>query len=70
MLSVYEGHTIFSIFLYNPLVYDTIYSQVKSRSFEGTLDEFRNPTEDVFLRRLYRIMMLPTNDNPYVKQKA
>lgn len=67
MLSVYEGHTIFSIFLYNSTVFDTIYSQIKSRSFEGSLDEFRNPTEDVFLRKLYRIIMMPTFDNPYVK---
>ena len=70
MLSVYEGHTIFSIFLYNPVVFDTIYSQLKSRSFEGTVDEIKNPTEDVFLRRLYRILLMPTNDNPDVKQKV
>ena len=66
MLSVYEGHTIFSIFLYNPQVFDQIHSQIKSRSFEDTLDEFKNVTEDNFLRRLYRIMIMPTMDNPEV----
>ena len=51
-------------------MFDQIHSQIKSRSFEDTLDEFKNVTEDNFLRRLYRIMIMPTIDNIEVNQKA
>ena len=60
MLSVYEGHTFFSIFEYNPDVLDRVYEQLKQRNFEDSVDYNKKPTEDVFLRRLYRILCLPT----------
>ena len=37
---------------------------------EDTVDEEKNITEDVFLRRLYRIIMMPTADNLDVNQKS
>ena len=70
MLSVYEGHTVFSIFFYNPQFFNQIYTQIRSRSFEDTVDDYKNPTEDIFLRRLYRIIMMPTADNLDVSQKC
>ena len=60
MLSVYEGHTIFSIFQFNPQVYEQIHKQIRSRTFEESIDAFKNPTENVFLRRLFRILNIPT----------
>ena len=63
MTSVYEGHTIFSIFFYNPSVFEHVLNRLKTRQFEDTIDEFKKPAEDSFKRRLYRILVMPTADN-------
>ena len=66
MLSVYEGHTFFSIFEYNPEVYDKVYEQLSQRSFEDSVDFNKNPTEAVFLRRLYKILCMPVASNDLI----
>ena len=60
ILSVYDGQTIFSIFKDATPVLDQLYMQANQRRSEESLDAFRKMTEDVFMRRLYRIMKFPT----------
>ena len=60
ILSVYDGQTIFSIFKDAEPVLDQLFMQAKQRRSEESHDAFRKITEDVFMRRLYRIMKLPT----------
>ena len=60
ILSVYDGKTIFSIFKDSEKVFDQLYDQIKSRTFDDSFDAFKKPTENVFLRRLHRIMSIPT----------
>ena len=60
ILSVYDGQTIFSIFRDAEPVLDQLFLQAKQRRSEESLDAFRKMTEDVFMRRLYRIMKFPT----------
>ena len=62
ILSVYDGHTIFSIFQMNAEVFEKIYQQIKTRNFEDSLDAYKRPTEDQFLRRFYKILTTPTKD--------
>ena len=62
ILSVYDGKTIFSIFKDSEKVFDQLYDQIKSRTFDDSFDAFKKPTENVFLRRLHRIMSIPTED--------
>jgi hypothetical protein len=60
MVSTYQGHTIFSIFQFCPLVYDQILQQLKNRNFLDTVDFFKQRTQDVFLRRLHKTLFTPT----------
>ena len=62
ILSTYEGHTIFSIFLEKPEVYQQILNQLRELEFEGELNSVRKLAENGVLRRLYRILNMPTTD--------
>ena len=50
ILATYEGHTIFSIFLYKLQAYEKILDQLKGRDFEEELNIFSKPSENGFLR--------------------
>ena len=62
ILSTYEGHTIFSIFLHKIEVYEQIYSQFQDLEFEDELNSLKKFAENGILRRLYRIISMPTAD--------
>ena len=62
ILATYEGHTVFSIFLYKLQAYEKILDQLKGRDFEDEINIFSKPSENGFLRRLYRILSLPTEE--------
>ena len=62
ILATYEGHTIFSIFLYKMEVYEKILESIEKREFEEELDIYQKPAENSFLKRLYRIISMPTDD--------
>ena len=62
ILSTYEGHTIFSIFLEKAKVYDQIISQFKEGEFDDELNSVKKLCENSSLRRLFRILSLPTLD--------
>ena len=59
----YEGHTIFSIFFDRIQVYEQIMDQLKATEFEGEEDDQEDQDhENEYLRRLYRVLKLPTGD--------
>ena len=62
IVATYEGHTIFSIFLHKLQAYEKILDQLKNHEYEDELNMFKKPVENSFLRRLYRIISLPTDD--------
>lgn len=62
IISTYEGHTIFSLFWDSINVYEKILSQLEEMEFPGEEDAEGNDIENGFLRRLYRILYLPTSD--------
>ena len=66
MLSVYEGHTFFSIFENNPEVFEQVYEQLSSRTFEDSVDFNKQTTESLFLRRLYKILSIPVVQNQLI----
>ena len=66
MLSVYEGHTFFSIFENNPEVFEQVYEQLSSRTFEDSVDFNKQTTENLFLRRLYKILSIPVVQNQLI----
>ena len=62
LLSTYEGHTIFSIYLQKHEVYEQILFQLKKSEFEDELNSLKKFVENNVLRRLYRILITPTDD--------
>lgn len=62
MLCTYEGHTIFSIFWDNISIYEKILRQLNESEFPIELDFDGLDSENAKLRRLYRILSLPTGD--------
>lgn len=61
-LSIYEGHTAFSIFFDYIEVYEHILAQFQQAEFENEEDLNGLDVEHNFLRRLYRILNFPTSD--------
>ena len=39
---------------------------MRNRTFEESIDAYKNPTEDVYLRRLFRILSTPTKASELV----
>ena len=62
ILATYEGHTIFSIYLYQFEVYQKILSQLNEIEFEDETDASKKSLENSTLRRLHRILKMPTMD--------
>ena len=62
ILSTYDGHTIFSIFQHYYDVYDWILSQMKVQEFSSDINSNKQVIENANLRRLYRILNMPTID--------
>ena len=63
ILSVYEGHTIFSIFLHRISVYEQIYNQLREDELEDEEDtRLKKFAENGVLRRLYRVLSMPTDE--------
>ena len=62
ILSTYEGHTIFSIFQHYYEVYEKIAKQLKEQEFEYEINANKEIIENKALRRLYRILNMPTID--------
>ena len=63
MLSVYSGHTLFSIFSYCSKVYETILMQLNKRIVEESKESNKNGQNDLLSRRLYKILSLPVSEN-------
>ena len=70
MLSTYEGHTIFSLFWDRIEVYEQILSQLQDFDFEDEEDINGQDCESSYLRRLYRVLNLPTDDLVHHKAKT
>lgn len=70
ILTTFEGHTIFSIFWDRIQVFEQILSQLQEEEFEDEDDSNGQDTENSRLRRLYRILNLPTMDLTHYKKKA
>lgn len=62
VLSTYEGHTIFSIFFDCMRVYEQILLQLQEEEFPLEEDFDGQDCENSKLRRLYRVLNLPTGD--------
>ena len=62
ILATYQGHTVFSIFLYRLEAYENLLEDLSSREFDEQLNILHKPAENSFLRRLYRIINMPTAD--------
>ena len=62
ILSTYEGHTIFSIFQHYFEVYEKIYSQIREQEFKPESNVKKEEIENTALRRLHRILNMPTTD--------
>ena len=59
-LSTYNGHTIFSIFIEEPEVYKQILRQYEMLEFPPEENSEKKMVENSVLRRLYRILEMPT----------
>ena len=62
ILSSYEGHTIFSIFWDSIDIYEQILNQLQEEEFPQEEDFNGLDCENSKLRRLFRILNLPTSD--------
>ena len=62
ILGTYEGHTILSIFQHFYEVYETILNQLKETDFEVQVNKHKQKLENKNLKRLYRIINMPTID--------
>lgn len=62
IISTYEGHTIFSIFQDNIDVYEQILLQLEQKEFTEYINANGDCLENGYLRRLHRILTLPTAD--------
>ena len=70
MLGTYEGHSIFSLFFDRIEVYEQILSQLQDYEFEEEEDINGQDCESSLLRRLYRVLNLPTDDLLHFKAKS
>ena len=70
ILTIFEGHTIFSIFWDRIQVFEQILSQLQEEEFEDEDDSNGQDTENSRIRRLYRVLNLPTMDLTHYKKKA
>ena len=68
-LCIYEGHTVFSIFFDCIEVYEQILAQMQDMEFEQEEDLNGLDIENTVLRKLYRILNLPTTDFLHKKAK-
>ena len=48
--------------MYNMDVYEKILENLEKREFDEELDIYQKPAENSFLKRLYRIISMPTDD--------
>ena len=62
IVSTFEGHTIFSIFQEHIAVYEQILEQMQEHEFLNEKDFNGNVVENSYLRRIYRILLIPTAD--------
>ena len=62
IVSIFEGHTIFSIFQEHIDVYEQILYQLQQREFPSSEDFNGLTAENPYLRRLHRILLIPTSD--------
>ena len=67
---MYEGHTIFSAFSQNYNVYKKIYDQLSESIFADEDNESKKSIENCAIRRLYRILRMPTMDLLKNKKEA
>jgi len=61
-LSIYEGHTVFSIFFDYIDMYEHILTEFQQAEFENEKTSTGLDVEHNSLRRLYRILNFPTSD--------
>ena len=64
ILSTYEGHTIFSVFLEKLKVFEEILSKFKGSKYEDEQNKMKKMAENSVIRRLYRILSMPTDEIP------
>lgn len=62
LVCTYEGHTLFSIFFDSIQVYEQVLNQLREMEFEMEEDFNGTDIENSYLRRLYRVLYLPTSD--------
>ena len=65
LISIYEGHTLFSIFSIERKLYQYIAEQLKTSKFEDEIDSAGNVIQNNFLRKLAQVMNTPTVKNIY-----
>ena len=62
ILGYFEGHSIFSIFQDEIEVYEHLQKQIEQSDFPIETNSIGEQFENSFLRRLHRVMSLPTKD--------
>ena len=62
ILCTYEGHTVFSLFFDKIRVYEQILAQLQEMEFETEEDVNDIEVENGYIRRLYRVLNIPTGD--------
>ena len=62
LLKTFNGHSLFSMFKDNADVLQKIYQQLDEMDKPPSLDTFRVETENVFFRKLHKILILPQYD--------
>ena len=70
ILANYEGHTIFSIFFDRIEVFDQIHEQISAEDFSLMEDINGFKVESSYLKRLHRVLNLPTADLLHYKVKS
>ena len=62
VVSLFDGHTIFSIFNKDERLHQQIYSQIDEGEWPDEEQEDETEVQNNVLRRLYRILTIPTPD--------
>lgn len=62
VVSLFDGHTIFSIFNEEERLHQQIYSQIDEGEWPDEEQEDESEVQNNVLRRLYRILTIPTPD--------
>lgn len=70
ILANYEGHTIFSIFFDRIEVFEQIFEQLSNQEFLPEEDINGFMVENSYLRRLHRVLHLPTADLLHYKHSS